>query len=97
MNMQFTLKEIETLSDESKEYLEKYQRSVEELNKLINDLSQSWVSKETKTYETFYSNYKNNYIKLVKMQQMMKQFCDNLDEKKQELEEMTKSINDRFE
>ena len=97
MDMQFTLKEIENTYDDAKNYVEVYQNAVDELDKLINELSQSWISNETKTYETFYSNYKDNYTKLIKMQQMMKNFCDKLEIKKQELSEMAKSINNKFE
>lgn len=95
--MQFTLKEIENTYEEAKNYVDTYQRAVDELNRIINELSQSLISKETKIYETYFSNYKDNYTKLVKMEQMMKNFCDKLEIKKQELSEMAKAINNKFE
>ena len=83
--------------EEAKNYVDTYQRAVDELNRIINELSQSLISKETKIYETYFSNYKDNYTKLVKMEQMMKNFCDKLEIKKQELSEMAKAINNKFE
>ena len=97
MDTQFTLKEIENTYEEAKDYLNTYKKSIDELNRLINELSQSWISKETTTYEDFYSNYKYNYTKLIRMQQMMETFCEKLDMKKIELTETSRIIKNEFE
>ena len=97
MDIKFTLKEIEEMIVETKNYIYEYTKSIEELDKLIDELSQSWVSKESKTYEYFYSQYKENYFKLIDMQQMMNKFYDKLENKKQYLIETSREIKKNFE
>ena len=97
MNLQFTLKEMENMLEETKKNINDYNSAIDELDKIINDLSLSWVSKETKTYETFYSNYKINYLKLINMKEMMENFYNKIEEQKTILETTAIDINKNFE
>ena len=97
MNLQFTLKEIENMLDEIKKSIDEYSSAIDDLDRIINELSISWISKETKTYETFYSKYKDNYLKLISMRDMMNRLYTNLDNKKNMLETMAVELNNKFE
>ena len=97
MNLNFTLSEMEALYNEAYNYYEVFKSSIKELDSVINSMENSWISKETHTYETFKELYKEKYPKLKNAEDAMLLFCKKMEEKKEQLERTSNEVINSFE
>ena len=97
MDLNFTLSEMENIYNEAYEYYNVYKSAIKELDTVINNMSDSWISKETHTYEAFKELYKEKYPKLKQTEEAMLFFCKKIEEKKMQLEETSNTVINSFE
>jgi hypothetical protein len=95
--LKFTLKEMENVYYEANNEYLIFKNSLEELDKIINQLGEIWKSEETETYETFIIQYKEKYFKLIETRDLMNLFCNILQEKKEEYISSSKETKNSFE
>ncbi len=84
MEITFTLEKMEALYNEAVDYYNIYQNSLAEINQIIKELSLYWTSEETHTYQDFYQKYQEKLPKLLEAKDMMKEFCNQIEIKKNE-------------
>ena len=97
MELEFSLEELKTTLNIMLEQTSKYIEAIEVLNTSIVTLETSWISKETKTYETFLEKYKEKEKKLLEAKTLMQECCRKLSEKILEFEETATSTKSSFE
>lgn len=97
MEISFTLEKMEELYNETLDYYNIYQNSLNEINQIIQELSLHWKSDETKTYQEFYQKYQEKLPKLLEIKDLMKQFCNQIEIKKNEFLEATDNTINSFE
>lgn len=97
MDLNFTLSEMENIYNEAFEYYQEYKGAIREIDQVIDSMSDSWVSRETNTYETFKDMYKEKYKRLVEVENMMLMFCKKIEDKKNQLEDASRDVINSFE
>lgn len=92
--VKFSLAEMENTYLQASNDQETFSKSIDEINKIVNELSSVWTSDETNTYETFKQLFNEKYPALVEGNEMMKTFCSKIQEKKEDFQEAAqRSIN----
>ena len=97
MELSFTLSKMEELYNEAYSYFQIYKESLETLNQIMIELSNDWKSNETYTYQEFYQKYQEKYPKLLEAKEMMEKFCHQIEEKKNEFQEVSNDTINSFE
>ena len=97
MEITFTLEKMEALYNEATDYYNIYQNSLAEINQIIKELSLYWTSEETNTYQDFYQKYQEKLPKLLEAKDMMKEFCNQIEIKKNEFLTAANQSIDSFE
>ena len=97
MELDFTVSKMEELHADAINYFEIYKNSLEEMNRIINELPTIWTSNETYTYQEFFQKYKEKYPKLLEARDMMNKFCNQIEKKKNEFIEVSNNSINSFE
>ena len=97
MALEFTLSKMESTYDEVLGYYHEYKNSIEQLKIIVEELKNIWISEETNTYEEFYQLFKEKYPKLQEASIMMEQFCNKIEEKKEEFKQISNDSIKSFE
>ena len=97
MTIAFSLKKMEEIYQDAYNYYNNYKNSLSEINDIIYKLEKYWKSDETKSYEEFMELYKEKQTQLLTLQDLMKQFCQTISEKKDLFKESTNDAITNFE
>ncbi len=97
MELDFSLKELEELSSEFLDCYNTYKNSLDSLKKITDEVSLSWQSPETHTYDEFKNSFLQKYSKLLETEKMMFQIIQILEAKKQDLENASEKVIQSFE
>ena len=97
MEVSFTLKDMDQVYVEAKEYYHTYKEAIETLKTIIEGLPRYWKSEETTSYETFIELFKEKYKLLEEVCEKMNCLCKKLDEKKIEFQEVSNNVINNFE
>lgn len=93
----FSLEQMENVYLEAYGYYDIFKNSIDEIDLSIESLGKIWTSNETGTYEQFKQMYKEKYPTLVEAKDMMEQFINVLNQKKEDFQQAANDTISSFE
>lgn len=85
--LKFSIAEMTSIHASAVTYQSAYSDAIESLKTEISVLSNNWKSDETGTYEAFKQKFDEKIGTLELARDMMKEFCDRIESKKNEFED----------
>ena len=97
MALNFSLQEMQATLELATEQTEKYSEAIEIIDSSLKELEKVLKSSEIKLYEDIIDKYNNKKQTLVDAKEQMKEFCNIINEKILELDEVADSARANFE
>ncbi len=95
--VRFNLAEMENLHAEACQHEKNFKSGIEEINTLVSEIHDIWTSEETGTYEAFENLFKEKYPRLLEGDQCMANFCQKVEQKKEDFKQAAQDSINLFE